>query len=32
MEDAEKFLALEADHLGSSRVIKLVKEEKSQMA
>ncbi len=32
MEDAEKFLALGADRLGSSRVIKLVKEEKSQMA
>ena len=32
MEDAEKFLALGADRVGSSRVIKLVKEEKSQMA
>ena len=27
MEDAEKFLALGADRLGTSRIIKLVKQE-----
>ena len=29
MEDAEKFIALGADRLGTSRIIKLVKNEEA---
>jgi len=29
LEDAEKFLALGADRLGTSRIIKIVKNEKA---
>ena len=30
MEDAKKFLSLGADRLGTSRIVKLVKEEETK--